>query len=198
VDEARGPGDQRGQQQDELLRRVTAVARRFGVGPGEVVEVRGGVANRGFVVGDRLFVRVARAGFEGDLRKEVEVVPVARAAGVLTPAIVEYDDSRTVIDAPYVVMERVHGIQPVAVPTGLAEQLARLHHDRRNPEPPAGRESRQAGVGLAEVSAEGWGKPVELVDELVDGGVVDGETGDCLTGWFGRLQGRIGRSRSGC
>jgi len=74
---------------DEVLDQVLAVARRHGVESGQVLEVTGGVANRGFVLGEALFVRVSRPGFEADLRKEITVIPVARSADVLTPAIVE-------------------------------------------------------------------------------------------------------------
>ena len=142
---------------DEVLGQVVAVAGRFGVG--EVAEVwwggQSGVCGWGEAV-----LRVARPGFEGDLRKEIAVIPVARAAGVLTPAIVEYDESRTVIDAPYVVMERVHGSEPTDVPTGLAEQLARLHRARRGQVSRAFRE-------------DGWGDPWRTVDDLAERGYVD-------------------------
>ncbi|TDW90625.1 phosphotransferase family enzyme [Kribbella pratensis] len=118
----------------DFLDQVAAVARRHGVGPGELKEVAGGVANRGFVLGDELFLRVCRPGYEADLLKETHVVPAARSVGVLTPAIVEYDDSRRLIAAPYAVMERVHGTEPTELPTALAEQLARLHQLKRAPE----------------------------------------------------------------
>jgi aminoglycoside phosphotransferase (APT) family kinase protein len=114
-------------EQDDFLDRVTAVARRHGVDPGQVKEVPGGVANRAFVLGDELFLRVSRAGYEDDLRKETHVVPAARFVGVLTPAIVEYDDTRRLVDAPYVVMDRIHGAEPTEIPTALSEHLARLH-----------------------------------------------------------------------
>ncbi len=117
----------------DFLDQVAAVARRHGVDPGELKEVAGGVANRGFVLGDELFLRVCRPGFEADLLKETHVVPAARSVGVLTPAIVEYDDSGRLIAAPYVVMERVHGTEPTDLPTGLAEQLAHLHQLEQRP-----------------------------------------------------------------
>ncbi|MEU4289943.1 aminoglycoside phosphotransferase family protein [Kribbella sp. NPDC026596] len=137
----------------------------------------GGVANRGFVVGEGLFVRVARPGFEADLRKETTVIPVARSAGVLTPAIVEYDESRTLIDAPYVVMERVHGTEPTGVPAGLAEQLARLHQ----------------AEGTYDLPQDGWGDPWRTVDDLVERGYVDLGTAKWLSDWFTRLAGRFDR-----
>ena len=143
----------------DFLAQVTAVARCHGVEARQVTEVTGGVANRGFVLGDDLFLRVARPGFEDDLRKETSVVPATRFLGVLTPAILEYDESRRLIDAPYVVMERVHGIEPTGVPTGLAEQLALLHRIER--------------VVIPGVPEGDWGDPWRTVDDLADRGYVD-------------------------
>ncbi|HEY0475423.1 MAG TPA: phosphotransferase, partial [Kribbella sp.] len=81
---------------------LAALASRYGVRLEAVREVPGGVANRAFVLGDELFLRIPRtAEFGRDLRKEVAVIPVARAAGVRTPAIVDFDATRTLVDAPY-------------------------------------------------------------------------------------------------
>jgi aminoglycoside phosphotransferase (APT) family kinase protein len=166
---------------DVVLEQVEVVGRRYGVRGSGVVEVAGGVANRGFVVGAGLFLRVARAGFEADLRKEIAVIPVARAAAVLTPAIVEYDDSRTLIDAPYVVMERVYGSEPTGVPAGLGEQLARLHQAEKTPVP--------------DLPEDGWGDPWRTVDDLAERGYLDLGTAKWLTEWFTRLAGRFDRGR---
>jgi hygromycin-B 7''-O-kinase len=163
----------------DLPHGVLELARRLGVPVEQVVEVAGGVANRGFVLGNDVFLRIARPGFEGDLRKEAGVVPVAQAAGVLTPAIVEYDDSRKLIAAPYVVMERVHGTEPTTVPVGLAEQLARLHLSER--------------TDLAGVPRDDGGDPWRTVDDLAERGYVDGGTAKWLDGWFTRLAGRFDR-----
>ncbi|WP_410789365.1 phosphotransferase family protein [Kribbella sp. C-35] len=162
----------------DFLEQVAAVARRHGVDPGELKEVAGGVANRGFVLGDELFLRVCRPGYEADLLKETHVVPAARSVGVLTPAIVEYDDSGHLIAAPYVVMERVHGTEPTNLPTGLANQLARLHQLERT-------------LDLSGVGEDGWGDPWRTLDELADRGYLDPGTASWLTGWFTRLAERI-------
>ncbi|WP_433165576.1 phosphotransferase family protein [Kribbella sp. CA-247076] len=166
--------------QDEILSGVTAIGRRYGVPPEGVAEVAGGVANRGFVLGESLFVRVARPGFEDDLRKEAAVVPMARSLGVRTPAIVEYDDSRRLIDAPYVVMERVHGVEPTGVPLGLAEQLARLHRADR--------------IELPGVPQDDRDDPWRTVDDLAERGYLDADTAKWLSGWFTRLAGRFDRN----
>jgi aminoglycoside phosphotransferase (APT) family kinase protein len=165
---------------EEFLDRVTAIGRRHGVPPEQVTEVAGGVANRGFVLGNALFLRVARPGFEDDLRKEAGVVPVALSAGVLTPPIVEYDDSRGLIDAPYVVMERVHGIEPTEVPSGLAEQLARVH--------------RVEPTDLPGVPQDDRGDPWRTVDSLAERDYLDSGTAKWLSGWFTRLADRFDRN----
>ncbi|MEV4267702.1 aminoglycoside phosphotransferase family protein [Kribbella sp. NPDC049584] len=111
----------------DFLHQVAAVARRHGVDPEHVKEVAGGVANRAFILGDDLFLRASRPGYEDDLRKETHVVPAARLVGVLTPEILEYDETHRLLAAPYVVVERIHGAEPTEAPTGLADELARLH-----------------------------------------------------------------------
>ncbi|MEV6892593.1 phosphotransferase [Kribbella sp. NPDC051137] len=183
-------------EQDDFLDQVAAVARRHGVDPEEVREVAGGVANRGFVLGEELFLRVSRPGYEDDLRKEIRVVPAARSVGVLTPAVIEYDADRRLIDAPYVVMQRVHGTEPTDVPEGLAEQLARLHH-LKHPDPAArpGAPAGEPASGPAEVPVgvpeDGWGDPWGTIDDLADRGYIDPGTATWLTDWFTRLARRV-------
>jgi aminoglycoside phosphotransferase (APT) family kinase protein len=189
-------------EQHDFLDQVTAIARQHGVDREQVQEVAGGVANRGFVLGEDLFLRVSRPGFEDDLRKETQVVPVARRVGVLTPAIIEYDDTRRLIDAPYAVMERIHGTEPTDLPTGLAEQLARLHqlqHTPHQPKPAAGTagvaDAQDGGGGaggeLGGLGEDGWGDPWRTIDDLADRGYIDPGTATWLTGWFTRLTQQI-------
>ncbi|TCC29573.1 aminoglycoside phosphotransferase family protein [Kribbella speibonae] len=177
----------------DFLDQVAAVARRHGVDPGEVQEVAGGVANRGFALGDDLFLRVCRPGFEADLLKETRIVPAARSVGVLTPAIVEYDDSGRLLAAPYAVMERVHGTEPTALPANLAIQLAHLHQLEQTP---ALSNPDHSGPELAGVGEDGWGDPWVTVEGLAERGYVDSGTASWLTGWFTRLAERIDGSRS--
>ncbi|GAA2831050.1 phosphotransferase family protein [Kribbella solani] len=127
-----------GEQQD-FLDQITAIARRHGVEPSQIEEVPGGVANRAFVLGADLFLRVSRPGFEQDLHKETQVVPIACQAGVLTPAIVDYDPTLQLIPAPYAVMQRVHGTEPHTTPTTLAAELAHLHQLLPTTTPPSPR-----------------------------------------------------------
>ncbi len=163
-----------------MLDDVRLLAPRYGVAPAEVHEVPGGVANRGFTLGPRLFVRVARIGFEDDLRKETAVVPLARKAGVRTPAILEYDESRAQLDGSYAVVERVHGIEPLTTPLGVTLDLARLHSVVR--------------TSLPGVPEDGWGEPRATVEGLAVRGYLDAGTADWLTGWLERLEQRFDRS----
>ncbi|GAA1951030.1 phosphotransferase family protein [Kitasatospora viridis] len=167
---------------------LVAVAARYGVPPHEVAQVPGGVANHSFRLGPHLFLRVPRRGeeFLADLRKEAMVIPLARQAGVRTPAIVDFDESRTLVDSPYMVLERVpapdlaqldlRGDARAKALRELGRELALLHRIRRD----------SAGVpdGLPE---DDLGDPFGEVDRMARDGYLDRGTADWLTDWFGRL-----------
>ncbi|MEX2542238.1 MAG: aminoglycoside phosphotransferase family protein [Trueperaceae bacterium] len=99
----------------------------------------GGICNAIYFLGDDLVLRVPRndPDFVAALEREVIAVPAARTAGVRTPALVTFDDSRSLIAVPYAVYERVPGqplerlgLLPDAAPLALEElgrDLARLH-----------------------------------------------------------------------
>jgi hypothetical protein len=44
-----------------------------------------------------------------DARTESVAAPVARAAGILTPRLIAFDDTRTLVERPFSLWERVHG-----------------------------------------------------------------------------------------
>ena len=158
------------------------LAARYDVRPEQVREVLGGVANRTYILGDELFLRIPRTpDFEPDLLKEVAVIPAARAAGVRTPAIVDFD---TFQGTPYMVLERVHGTDlvdappaPPAVWQELGSELARLHQVQQ---PPAGVEADNGG-----------GDPRPTVDKLATEGYLDAGTANWLLGWFDRLEAHL-------
>ena len=55
---------------------LAAFAHRYGVPATAIRQVPGGVANRAFLLGDDLFLRIPREpAFVHDLRKEAEVIP---------------------------------------------------------------------------------------------------------------------------
>ena len=70
-----------------------------------------GIFNSIYLVGSEHVLRVPRDAppFVAAIRKEVIAVPVARAAGVRTPALVAFDDSLELLPVPYAIYERVHG-----------------------------------------------------------------------------------------
>jgi aminoglycoside phosphotransferase (APT) family kinase protein len=69
-----------------------------------------GVANRIYATAD-VVVRVATDHAEAvsDARTESVAAPAAYDAGIRTPRLLAFDDSRTLIDRPFSIWERVHG-----------------------------------------------------------------------------------------
>jgi aminoglycoside phosphotransferase (APT) family kinase protein len=69
-----------------------------------------GVANRIYATKD-VVIRVAKEHPEAlrDARTDSIAAPVAYAAGVLTPRLLIFDDSRDLLDRPYSIWERIHG-----------------------------------------------------------------------------------------
>ena len=73
-----------------------------------------------------------------DARTEAVAAPAAHAAGILTPRLIAFDDSRTLVDRPYSLWERVDGetlgmVRLDARATAhlwreVGGELARLHH----------------------------------------------------------------------
>ncbi len=117
---------------------VDAMFETHGVpGPWEVLPATG-VANHIFATRD-VVLRVAtdhRDGFS-DARTESIAAPVARAAGILTPRLVAFDDTRTLVDRPFSLWERVHGetlgtanlsdFATARVWRSIGRELARIH-----------------------------------------------------------------------
>lgn len=97
-----------------------------------------GLANRVFATRD-VVLRVATDHPDGvvDARTESVAAPVALAAGILTPRLIAFDDTRTLVDRPFSLWERVHGVtlgatslpprQMANVWRGVGRELGRLH-----------------------------------------------------------------------
>jgi aminoglycoside phosphotransferase (APT) family kinase protein len=170
---------------------LAALARRHNVS-GAAWAASQGVANRVGFLGDKLVVRIARPEYVADLVKEAAIIPIARDCGVRTPALVDFDDSCTLFDTPYMVLERVSGTvppvpeRPVGDPAGrtyreLGEQLALWH-----------------GFGpssLPGVPTNVFVDPSEIVSGLA--GYVNADIADWLTRSFDRLRPYVGAS-AGC
>jgi Ser/Thr protein kinase RdoA (MazF antagonist) len=96
---------------------VDALFARHGV-PGPWVPLRAtGIANRIYAT-QEVVLRVATDHPEAvsDARTESVAAPAAHAAGIQTPRLLAFDDSRTLVDRPFSLWERVHG-----EPLGLLE-----------------------------------------------------------------------------
>ncbi|HEY7122329.1 MAG TPA: aminoglycoside phosphotransferase family protein [Ktedonobacterales bacterium] len=98
-----------------------------------------GITNKIYRFGDALILRIPRhhPHIINLARKEARVVPIARAAGVHTPAILLFDDTCDLLPVPYTLYERAPGetlglldLEPEATPNvwrALGRDLARLH-----------------------------------------------------------------------
>lgn len=84
------------------------IAGHVGVTPEGIRPVGGGDANLVWALGDELILRIPRdtGRLSNDLRKERQVIPIARDAGVLTPEIVGNAEAEARLDRPYLVTRR--------------------------------------------------------------------------------------------
>lgn len=168
---------------------VRAVAARYGVAEQDVVPVPvQGQVNWTAYLGDELVVRIPRTSRGSEqLLKEAAVIPVARDAGVPTPALVDVDSTLRLASSPYMVLERVRGttltektLDPAQRRRALAslgEVLAALHEVRR---------SRVGSVGA--IPAPYTFSPTEVVERLVDAGEIGSGQSDWLLEQFSLLQ----------
>jgi aminoglycoside phosphotransferase (APT) family kinase protein len=104
---------------------VTEILARHGIrDPWEALTATG-IANRIYAT-PGVVLRIASDHPEAveDARTESVAAPVARDAGVLTPRLLAFDDSRALVDRPYSIWERIHGAT-----LGLLPRNARRDHE---------------------------------------------------------------------
>jgi aminoglycoside phosphotransferase (APT) family kinase protein len=174
---------------DLTLETVAAIIDKHGLSAGPTSFVRLpeiGINNVIYGLGDDLILRVARndAGIFESARKEAIAAPAARNAGVATPFLIAFDDTRDLLPTPFSIYERVVGetlglldIEPKKSPgtwTAIGRDLARLHSGVRMDGP--------AGQIAAEKSA--WASPEELATQ----GYFSASESRWLTGWLERLE----------
>jgi aminoglycoside phosphotransferase (APT) family kinase protein len=170
---------------------LAAVARRHGVTAQSVRPVPSGEANHVFHIGEDLILRIPRnEGFLRDLAKEAVVIPAARNAGVRTPSVVEFDDTCSEVDVPYMVLTRAPGtdLARLALPAAEAEHvfrevgraLAELHRLTAATAP----DLRADPVIPSDDHAD---DPRELTLRLLAEGWIDIDASRWLTGWIDRL-----------
>jgi len=120
---------------DEILH---AIAARHGAASvSRLPEV--GIFNAVFLLGEDLVLRVPRdhPTFIAAARKEAVAAPAARAAGALTPRLVDFDDRHEFLPVPFLVYERVQGeplggfdLEPARTPEvwrAVGRDLALVH-----------------------------------------------------------------------
>ena len=154
-----------------------------------------GLANRIYATAD-VVLRVATDHPEAieDARTESIAAPVARAAGILVPRLIAFDDSRSLLDRPYSLWERIHGetvgmvSSDVPVRGGtwhqVGRQLAQLHDRVRECHDPNGWLDRP-------------GRAVDLsdrVDNLLDGGHLKPAVAAEIRRWIDVLEPQISAS----
>lgn len=89
---------------------IDALFARYGVsGPWETLPSTG-VANDVYATRD-VVLRVATDHRDAvsDARTESVAAPIAYAAGILTPRLIAFDDTRVLVDRPFSLWERIHG-----------------------------------------------------------------------------------------
>lgn len=169
--------------------RIAEIAARHGVPIEQVRPASVGVANQVYLLGDGLVLRIPRSEpYIDDLRKEAVAIPLARYAGVRAPDVVTFDESRTVLEVPYLVQSRIPGsdlaqVDPPAVErervyVDVGRQLALLH--------------RVTAPGTGEIPQDDEGvDPYEMVNRLCSDGFIDVEAARWLDSWYDLLAERV-------
>jgi aminoglycoside phosphotransferase (APT) family kinase protein len=152
------------------------IAARYGIAPHRIRERPGGVANRIYLLGDDLVLRLPRSRvFAADLRKEAAVLPVVCAAGVRTTSLVSFAEE----PVTHLVSTRLPGTDLVdAELTGvtgrrLGRELAKLHRITAElPDVPVDAGPPDTAVLVAVLAADGW---------------IDAGAARWMDDWFARL-----------
>lgn len=114
-----------------------AIVERHGLMPDGPIApmVSSGVVHSLWSLGSRWVLRVPKDETMclGDHRCEAVAIPIALRAGVRTPELVVFDDSRSILDVPFSIVERVDGLDLSTEPfdhyayQDAGRQLALLH-----------------------------------------------------------------------
>ena len=169
---------------------LAAIAARHGLGRRRFTRLAStGIVNTIYAVGDDLVLRVPARTEEGlsDTLTESVAVPVAVHAGVRTPALVVFDESYELLDVPYAIYERVHGVSlgQLAPSPAVMERvyretgrdLARLHERAVDcPDPLARLDTPQPSDARA------------VLEGLIAAGRVEAAHARSIARWLDRLE----------
>jgi aminoglycoside phosphotransferase (APT) family kinase protein len=169
---------------------LAAIRKRFGLPRvGLQPFPHAGIINSVYVLGNDLVLRVPRnhPAHVAQAYREATTIPLAVAAGVQTPALVAFDDALDILPVPYLIVERVPGVNyesldrdPHRDPEvwgALGRDLARLHAVVR----PQSDERGQPDYATAD-------DPRRLVEHRVEDGWLAPLEGGWLQRWLDRLE----------
>jgi aminoglycoside phosphotransferase (APT) family kinase protein len=147
-----------------------------------------GLANRIYATSE-VVIRIAtdHPEAEEDARTESVAAPAARAAGILVPQLIAFDDSRSLVDRPYTIWERIHGEtlgliapEPRQLPEAwraIGRELARLHERvGACPDPNGWLDCPDRNLDLQ-----------QRVEALATASKIDRETAGTLAAWLEHL-----------
>ncbi|MCW5938875.1 MAG: aminoglycoside phosphotransferase family protein [Fimbriimonadaceae bacterium] len=170
------------------LDQARAFLRSHGLPEGPLTEISGQAwVNWVFLVGESHVLRINRITVEtDDAYTERVAVPAVRKAGIRTPELVVFDDSRSVIDSVVTVYEQVEGRALGRLPwrleglrevyTELGVEIARIQQRVTEVDDPHG--------WLDEETVSDLG---ELVPEALESGKIEAVTAAWLEDWASRL-----------
>lgn len=170
---------------------LAAIARQHGFGAEPVRPMEStGLVNRVFAIGDRAVLRIPSGRHPGgiaDAYTESVAVPAVHAAGIRTPRLLAFDDTRQIVDVPYTIYRRVVGadlgqlsLNDPAAPAvyhALGQELARLHSLVTTVDDPHGRLDKP----------DRWRTP-EFAEPLFAKGFLDRHSLQVIADVFDRLR----------
>lgn len=149
-----------------------------------------GVVNSVYALGERWVLRVPKNLPDAtcDTLTESVAVPVACAAGVRTPALAVFDETREIVDVPYTIYERAEGAALTELGSEprrwdglwaeLGRNLATLHQGVAECPDPLGRLDEQGRTCEFE----------PLLGAAVDEGAINADNARTLADWFEHLR----------
>lgn len=168
---------------------IAAICARHGLPDGPARQLPSlGLTNTVYLLGEDIILRVPRdhPRFIATVANEAIAAPLARAAGVRTPALLAHDDARDLLPVPYTLYERAPGVTlatacgdpalAAAVWRTLGGELARMH-------------TRIARTGrAAELEVDEPPDPRAWVERLATEGYVTAVEARWFAGWLARLE----------